>query len=273
MCGEARSSVFFAVEAYRYIAIIQHFPEKIKYARKVSMEQIYTIPINEVFDTLTSEGAPCECPMCRLEGRMEENELDLILGASMMEPDIRIKTNAQGFCRDHYKKMLGMKNRLGLSLMLESHLAEVKKRISPSLISSITGKRAEQFVKEIAKMECSCYICGKMSYHLTRSSANLAVLYATDDAFRKKFVKAPYICLPHARILCESAKKQLSGKDYGAFTAAVMDAVLRYMDSLSEDVSFFCKKFDYRYADEPWGNAKDAPIRAAAYLTGDPKAE
>ena len=78
------------------------------------MEQIYTIPINEAFDALTAEGAPCECPVCRLEGRLEENELDLILGASMMEPDIRIKTNAEGFCRDHYKKMLGMKNRLGL---------------------------------------------------------------------------------------------------------------------------------------------------------------
>ena len=38
------------------------------------MEQIYTIPINEAFDALTAEGAPCECPMCRLEGRLEANE-------------------------------------------------------------------------------------------------------------------------------------------------------------------------------------------------------
>jgi hypothetical protein len=237
------------------------------------MEQIYTIPINEAFDALTAEGAPCECPVCRLEGRLEENELDLILGASMMEPDIRIKTNAEGFCRDHYKKMLGMKNRLGLSLMLASHLAEVKKRLSPSLLSSITGKRAEQFVKEIAKMECSCYICGKMNYHMTRSAANLAVLYTADEAFRRKFAAAPCLCLPHARLLCEEAKKQLSSKELAAFTSATMEAVMRYIDDLSGDVSFFCKKFDYRYADEPWGNAKDAPVRAAAFLTADPKAE
>lgn len=237
------------------------------------MEQIYTIPINEVFDALTAEGAPCECPICRLAGRLEENELDLILGASMMEPDIRIKTNDQGFCRDHYKKMLGMKNRLGLALMQESHLAEVKKRLSPSLISSITGKKAEQFVKEIAKMEASCYICGKMEYHMTRSAANVAVLYTADEAFRRKFTATPCLCLPHARLLLEAAKKQLSGKELAAFNSAAMDAVMRYLDTLSEDVSFFCKKFDYRYADEPWGNAKDAPIRAAAFLTGDPKAE
>ena len=235
------------------------------------MEQIYTIPINEVFDALTAEGAPCECPMCHLEGRLEANELDLILGASMMEPDIRIKTNAEGFCRDHYKKMLGMKNRLGLSLMLESHLVEVKKRLSPSLISKLTGKRAEHFTKEIAAMEASCYVCGKMSYHMARSAVNVAVLYSAEEAFRRKYAAMPCLCLPHARAICEAAKKQLSGKELTAFTDATMAAVTRYLDSLSEDVSFFCKKFDYRYADEPWGNAKDAPIRAAAFLTGDPK--
>ncbi len=235
------------------------------------MEQIYTIPLNEVFDAVTAEGAPCDCPLCLLQGKLEENELDLILGASMMEPDIRIKTNARGFCRDHYKKMLGMKNRLGLSLMLESHLAEVKKRLSPSPLSVIAGKRAEHFTKEIAKMECSCYICDKMTYHMDRSMINLAAMYASDEAFRRKVNETPYFCLPHARALCEASKRELSGKALIAFCDTVMQAVMRYLEDLSADISFFCKKFDYRYADEPWGNAKDAPIRAAAFLTGDPK--
>jgi hypothetical protein len=88
------------------------------------VETIYTIPINEAFDT-----AQNECPLCALKRRLADNELDLILGASMMEPDIRIKTNEQGFCHAHYDKMLGMKNRLGLALMLESHLDEVKKHL------------------------------------------------------------------------------------------------------------------------------------------------
>ena len=235
------------------------------------METIYTIPINEVFDLLTAEGAPCECPICHLEGRLEENELDLILGASMMEPAIRIKTNAEGFCRDHYKKMLGMKNRLGLALMLESHLAEVKKRLSPSPLSALTGKKGEHFAQAIAEMESSCYICGKMSFHMERSLRNLAALYASDEGFRRRFQAAPLLCLPHARALCTAAKRELSGKELAAFTKDATALVYRYLDTLSEDVSFFCKKFDYRYADEPWGNAKDAPVRAAAFLTGEPK--
>ena len=42
-----------------------------------------------------------------------------------------------------------------------------------------------------------------------------------------------------------------------------------YFDSLREDVSWFCKKFDYRYDKEPWGNAKDAVERAIKFTSGD----
>ena len=56
------------------------------------MEQIYTIPVNEAFDASAADST-CGCPMCALYRKLEENELELILGASMMEPDVRIKTN------------------------------------------------------------------------------------------------------------------------------------------------------------------------------------
>ena len=75
------------------------------------MEQIYTIPVNEAFDA-ARETPALGCPICALYHRLEENELDLILGASMMEPDIRIRTNAEGFCHDHFTKMAGRRNRL-----------------------------------------------------------------------------------------------------------------------------------------------------------------
>ena len=69
------------------------------------MEQIYTIPINEAFEGCEKSDAP-SCPLCGIYKEFEKNEIDLILGASMMEPDVRIKTNAKGFCREHYGKML-----------------------------------------------------------------------------------------------------------------------------------------------------------------------
>ena len=86
-------------------------------------EQLYTIPINEAFDV--KEG----CPLCRLRHQLEEQSLSYIMGAAMMEPDVRIVTNQLGFCRRHFHRMLGMGNRLSLALMLESHLDSVAQLI------------------------------------------------------------------------------------------------------------------------------------------------
>ena len=47
-----------------------------------------------------------------------------------------------------------------------------------------------------------------------------------------------------------------------------MAVTLAYLDTLREDVSWFCKKFDYRYEEEPWYNAKDSVQRAIEYLSG-----
>ncbi|MBQ9921509.1 MAG: 3-dehydroquinate synthase [Clostridia bacterium] len=49
----------------------------------------------------------------------------------------------------------------------------------------------------------------------------------------------------------------------GAFyqpSAVICD--ISTLKTLKEDVSWFCKKFDYRYDSEPWGNSKDAVERA-----------
>ena len=89
------------------------------------MEQIYTIPVNEAFEAAAEDHA-LGCPICALYNKLEDNELDLILGASMMEPDVRIQTNKEGFCRTHYDMMLTRKNRLGMALTLESHLNELR---------------------------------------------------------------------------------------------------------------------------------------------------
>ena len=108
------------------------------------MEQIYTIPVHEAFEAGAADPA-CGCPMCALYRRLEENELDMILGASMMEPDIRIQTNKEGFCRTHYDMMFVRKNRLGMALTLESHLNELKKDLKAGLLSSVTGRPGDRW--------------------------------------------------------------------------------------------------------------------------------
>ena len=228
------------------------------------METIYTIPINEVFEE-NQEAEVAACPLCLLRRRLEENELDLILGASMMEPDTRIKTNKEGFCRRHYGKMMTMKNRLGLALMLESHLDEVKKGVSDGFLPFGKGKGAVAYMEALGD---SCYVCGRIEGHFTRMCDNLAAMYEADAAFRKKLSSQPFFCLPHLKAMAEAGKRVLHGKQYQAFWEEAAGVSRRYLDTLREDVSWFCKKFDYRYENEPWYNAKDSIERAAAFLEG-----
>ena len=42
----------------------------------------------------------------------------------------------------------------------------------------------------------------------------------------------------------------------------------KYRDELSGDVSWFCKKFDYRFDGEPWYNAKGSVNRGIKFLAG-----
>lgn len=220
------------------------------------MEKIYTIPVNEAFDACAEDNTK-GCPFCEMYRRLEENELEIILGASMMEPDIRIKTNEMGFCDRHFSKMLKRKNRLGLALMLESHLAHVEKESS--------GMGA---MKKLGKINDSCYVCARSDNNFEKMIETAVWLYDKDRDFGEKIKKQSCFCMPHYHKFLTAAKNGLPKKKYGDFEALTEKVYMNYLEELQKDVSWFCKKFDYRYREEPWGNAKDAPERAIKFLTG-----
>ena len=95
---------------------------------------------------------------------------------------------------------------------------------------------------------------------------NTVWLWEKDRDFRDRFASIPYFCLPHYKRLLIAARGALSKKLFSDFTDAVTQVTMTYFESLREDVSWFCRKFDYRYDAEPWGNAKDAPDRTVSFL-------
>ena len=231
------------------------------------MEQIYTIPVNEAFDASRADKS-CGCPMCALYRKLEENELELILGASMMEPDVRIQTNEEGFCRTHYDMMFVRKNRLGMALTLESHLKELQDDLKPSLLGSVVGRPEAKPVKRIKALEGDCYVCRRIDFHFQHMAETVVYLFETQEEFRKKLEGQPYFCLPHYRKLLEASAK-MSKKYREEMAEDAAKVVGAYLDKLKEDVSWFCKKFDYRYDNEPWYDAKDAIERAISFLTAE----
>jgi len=165
-------------------------------------EKIYTIPVNEAFDAYSS------CPICSLYKKLEGIELDSILGAAMMEPDIRIETNKKGFCGKHFDIMFNLKNRLGLALMIESHLSE---NVIKTLKGGLFGNFAKSN-KKLDKQSCSCYVCDKIEFSLTKMLENTALLWESEREFKQKLLNQPYFCMKHYSSLLYIGEHMLSKK-------------------------------------------------------------
>ena len=229
------------------------------------LEKIYTIPVNEAFD-LCRDDPEQGCPFCRLYRKLENDEIELILGASMMEPDVRIQTNELGFCGRHFDIMFERNNRLGLALILESHLDVIRESCEPG---GLFDSRTAQIPEKLEKLEHTCYVCKRIEHSFGKMVENAVYLYDTEQEFREKTKTEPYYCLPHYRMFLNAGKAHMNKKRYPEFRKALAETVNKYFDELRGDVSHFCKKFDYRYENEPWGNSKDSVERAIRFVSGD----
>lgn len=230
------------------------------------MEQIYTIPINEAFEKSASDNS-CKCPFCTIYKTFEKREIELILGASMMDPDVRIKTNKYGFCREHFSMLLSAGKKLPLALILETHIENISQQIRTNSI--LPGLDAKKTVGELAAIEKSCYICDRLNNNFSNVMKNATYLFSTDPDFRKKCSAQSCFCIPHYTAFLSAGKSIMKGSQFNEFYKCLSAIENKYIAEIKENISFFIKKFDYRYENEPWGNAKDAVEKAIQALTGE----
>ena len=95
-------------------------------------------------------------------------------------------------------------------------------------------------------------------------------LYENDEDFPAKFAAQPYYCLPHYRSMISYAQRKLNKKLFRPMFDTAQQINKKYIKVLEGDVSWFCKKFDYNYEEEPWYNSKDSVQRSIKFLSGDP---
>lgn len=233
-------------------------------------EQLYTIPINEAFDE--EEG----CPLCRLRQKLEEQSLKYIMGAAMMEPDIRIVTNQLGFCRTHFHKMLSMGNRLSLALMLESHLDSVLSLIPennsqrPGRLGKLKKYDGDSPAPQLRAQAESCYVCRRVAEFERKYVSNVIYIWKKDAAFQKKLRAQPYFCLEHTAALLEQGQKDLSESAYLNFSGDILVLARKQLKSLRTHITEFCRSFDHENAGKPLSpEAKQAVEDTVAFLTGD----
>ena len=212
---------------------------------------IHTIP---VIDAL--KDATC-CPFCTMYKTLDDDAVNFIMGPAYMDEKIRDKTNELGFCENHLQKLYGVQNRLGLALMLHTHLQKLQKDLSQN--------------KAVAKN--TCYLCEKIDDTFNRYMDTFLHLWQKEDEVKQLVSSLPVgFCLPHYSVMMSMAEKVLNKtfkkKQFDEFKLAVTAVQQRAMDKLEGDLDWFIQKFDYRNADAPWKDSKDAIVRAMAMLKG-----
>lgn len=230
-------------------------------------EHIYTIPVMDGFH----EGG--ECPFCNMYHKLNSDAVDYMLGPSYMEEDIRLETDKQGFCGYHYKQLYSSQNRLGLALMLHTHLQRVSKdmakyssgiafREKVSIFSKATEPISKQVTTRIDNVVDSCYICNRVDEFFAHYIETFFHLWKQNNDLKKIVEQSNGFCMKHFSMLLRAAELKLKQSELKSFYNVVMPIQQDNLNRLIDEVDWFIQKFDYRFQDEPWKNSQDSVPRS-----------
>ncbi len=244
-------------------------------------ETIDTMPL---WDAFRQHGL---CPFCFLKNHLQALYLDMYLGDSVMEPDVRLQTNRSFFCRDHTKLLYEQKvSKLGLALMTHTHLLEVQRqalaqmeaieksiRDSAPLLKRVGAAKdinaqLTEAAATVEHRERECVICARMQSHMTRYHETAIHMWTHDSAFREMFNNSQGFCLPHWAAQLSTAQGALLSGAERDFILTLNEIEKRSLAKMADDLEWFTKKFDYRNANAPWKDSKDAVPRALNMLKG-----
>ena len=232
-----------------------------------------TMSFFDLRDALAQPG----CAVCRLKADSADRFLDGLLYESVNDPGIRREVSqARGFCYLHAWGLVRAGRSLGVAILLRdvlrSTLADLERTPfrAPALLSVRrvqealdTRQPAAATAELVARLEpqapCpACVWAEKMEgiyvegllKHLLGQEGLLAAYESSDG-----------LCLPHLR------RALAHMRDERAFEALVA-AQRAIWERLAGDLSEFIRKNDHRFHHEPWGEERDAWLRAVAALAG-----
>ncbi len=237
-------------------------------------EHIYTIPINDAYDS------GCECVLCHISHKLENDTVEITVGASMMEPHFRIITNNLGFCEKHFGALLAKQNSLSLALIMQTHIQEQNKKLFKLMDSSggisglfkrkdKQGGREGQLIAAAQNILSTCAICDRIKEVMEQYLDNIIFLWKTEPDFRKKFNSAKGYCLKHMALLLQTAADKLNNKELDQFYDELTAIQKQYYSTLYDEVTAYCNSYDYRSA--PITDREKSSVKRSVWFMGGPE--
>lgn len=238
-------------------------------------EKLYTIELTDAVN------ADEECCFCWLARKLEQENLEFVLGSSYMESDIREQTDHQGVCRHHTQMMYDYGNSLGNAWILKSRLEYLKKELAQQMKQYSPGKSVG-FLERLKKAEPAgngverwiraeeghCYVCDRMKGIYERMLDTFVYLLRNDAGFGEKLLSSKGFCIHHFADVLKVCERELTEAEKAIWMPKLFALVSRNLNRMQEDIDWLIEKYDYRNQDADWRNSKDAVQRTMQKIVG-----
>lgn len=257
-------------------------------------EKLYTIELTDAVH------ADEECMFCWLERKLEQENLEFVLGSSYMESDIREQTSEKGFCRHHTKMMYDYGNTLGNAWILKSRMEHMNREFQKQMSQYQPGQKksgglaglfrkpgagaggrgsagmsgsagvtgasaAEQWLRS---EEHHCYVCDRMQTIYGRMLDTFVYQLRNDPSFCEHMLRSKGFCMHHFADVLAVCDEKLKPEEKETWIPKLSELMSRNLNRIQEDIDWMIEKFDYRNQDADWKNSRDAVQRTMQKLVG-----
>lgn len=207
------------------------------------------------------------CPVCRLVEQDVARYVDYFLWERVNDPNLRrFIREALGFCRDHLRILAAHPGAsLSLALIAQDIWEEVLRRTEwagspPSPVRrgrAVSAARGQRALTPRGRCPICDYAQGQEDLYLDM----LLEGFTGENSLLAAYEASDGLCLPHFR-------QALTRNAAETALQELLRAQRAIWQRLKADLDEFIRKNDYRFRDEPWGEERDAWLRAWVALVG-----
>ncbi len=239
------------------------------------------LEISKVHDAYKEGG---QCPLCACMESVERSYLLSFQGSRVMEPNVRVKTNESGFCPEHYLRLYRGENKLGLSLVVHTHLQNKLPGIKLAMEGVLEaggaakGRRAgesaagrlDDLAGSLETLISRCFICEMLSQDLDRYGYTIVYLWKSDPDFLPVFRGSRGFCLSHFVTVLAKARETLRGDELARFLRELTGLMTKSLEGLERDLFNFTQLFHDANRSMGTEDERTALARAIQTLAGRP---
>lgn len=239
------------------------------------------LEISRIHDAYAADS---ECPICDVMTVAETTYVKSFHGGRVMAPEVRVDTNRTGFCPAHFERLYRGEGKLGLALLVHTHLAQIVPALRRDLEGAVVPQdtrparlgpfsrkdgAVSALARSLSEVVARCYICDMLAADLDRYCFTVIYLWQKDPEFLDTLSRSRGFCLAHYAAILRKAERMLRAPDLRRWTELTVPLMTRSLERLEQQVHGFTQRYHHGTAVAGRGEEERTALsRAIQKLTG-----